>query len=264
MFTVFRGSLSLTALLALIAIALSPVSAAVEVGAGGDRYSGSGGLLLPGGVDSGTRREAAGCPDCRWRLTDPCSEIGGPCLAVTRGCAQLAYLLRLRLSADGGATWSDRGLVCIPPSGPMTVADVAGGLQRRFERLVPDLAPRQQPSQGVVTRIPVNFISGHPSGLASSRHDVLGHPVILHPTVRWVWDFGDGARLETDSPGTAYPKGTIRHAYRTAGSRCARVEAVWSGTFEVDGLGPFPVAGVIRQSAAWELLVGEGRAVLVP
>jgi hypothetical protein len=144
------------------------------------------------------------------------------------------------------------------------VADVAVGLQRRFERLVPDLAPSHQPVRGVVTRIPVNFISGHPSGLASSHHDVLGHPVVLHPTVRWTWDFGDGARLETDSPGAAYPSGVIRHVYRTSGSRMARVEATWSGTFEVDGLGPYPVTGVIRQSAAREVLVGEGRAVLVP
>lgn len=268
--TMLRGSMSLTSvaslavLLCLVVVALSPVSSAVEVGAGGDRYSGSGGLLLPGGIDSGTRRDAASCSDCRWRLSDPCSESGGPCLAVTRGCAQLAYLLRLRLSVDGGATWSDRGLVCIPPSGPVTVAQLANELQSRFTRLVPGLAPRQEPAQGVVTQIPVNFISGHPDGLGSSSHVVLGHAVVLHPSVQWSWEFGDGARLDTASPGHPYPRGSIRHAYRVAGVRQARVDAAWSGTFEVDGLGPFPVAGVIRQKASLTVPVGEGRAVLVP
>lgn len=259
-----RFSVSFSALLCLIAVALSPVSAAVEVGAGGDRYSGSGALLLPGGVDSGTRHEAASCTDCRWRLSDPCSESGGPCLAVTRGCAQLAYLLRLRLSLDGGATWSDRGLICIPPSGPVTITRLADELQSRFVRLVPDLAPRQEPAQGIVTQIPVNFISGHPEGLGASRHDVLGHAVVLHPTVRWSWQFGDGARLDANNPGHPYPNGLLRHAYRSAGSREVRVDATWSGTFEVDGLGPFSVAGVIRQTATWVVSVGEGRAVLVP
>ncbi|MEY4137438.1 MAG: hypothetical protein RL205_1566 [Actinomycetota bacterium] len=237
---------------------------AVEVGAGADRYSGSGGLLLPGTVDSGTRHQAAECAGCRWRLSDPCAADGGPCLAITRGCAQLASLLRIRLSSDGGSTWSDRGLVCIPPAGPITVADVAAGVRGEFERLVPELRPRLEPSAGVVTRIPVNFISGQPRGLPPSSHVILGQNVELRPAVRWSWDFGDGAEIGSSEPGEPYPAGTIRHAYRRAGVQVARVRAHWSGTFQVDGLGPFPVTGSIEQSAAMEVAVGEGRAVLVP
>jgi hypothetical protein len=176
----------------------------------------------------------------------------------------LAYLLRLRLSTDGGATWSDRGLVCIPPSGPVTVADVRAEVHRRFERLVPALEPRIQPAQGVVTQIPVNFISGHPAGLAPSTHQILGRSVVLRPSVRWSWEFGDGAVAESDQPGSIYPTGTIRHPYRRAGTWVAVVRAYWSGTFETDGLGPFPVAGGIAQSAVVRVPVGEGRAVLVP
>lgn len=236
---------------------------AVDVGAGADRYSGSGGLILPGSLESGTRRDAA-CENCRWRLRDPCSADGGPCLAVTRGCAQLASLLRLLLSSDGGATWADRGLVCIPPAGPVTVAEVSTGLRREFERLVPELLPRAQPSSGVVTRIPVNFLSGHPRGLPASVHRILGQSVVLSPSVRWRWDFGDGAGLETAEPGAEYPAGSVRHAYRRSGSVVVRVRAQWSGTFRVDDLGPFPVAGTIDQAASIEVRVGEGRAVLVP
>jgi len=251
-------------LAALTVLCLTPTASAVEVGAGGDRYTGTGGLVLPSGSDSGTRLEAAECSGCRWALSDPCSADGGPCLAVTRGCAQMAYLLRLRLSTDGGATWSDRGLVCIPPSGPVTVADVRAEVHRRFERLVPPLDPRIQPARGVVTQIPVNFISGHPAGLSPSTHQILGRSVVLRPSVRWSWDFGDGASAESDQPGSNYPTGTIRHPYRRAGTWVAVVRAYWSGTFETDGLGPFPVAGGIAQSALVRVPVGEGRAVLVP
>jgi hypothetical protein len=243
---------------------LAPSVVAVEVGAGGDRYTGSGGLLLPGGTDSGTRHEVATCTNCRWRLSDPCSADGGPCLAVTRGCSQMSYLLRLRVSSDGGASWSDRGLVCIPPAGPITVGDVSVGLRREFERVVPALAPRTQPSQGIVTQIPVNFISGHPSGLPPSSHQILGRLVVLRPTVRWSWEFGDGATTQADNPGKDYPEGPLRHVYRRAGTHAVRVQALWSGTFDVDGLGPFAVSGVIRQSASLVVSVGEGRAVLVP
>ncbi len=256
--------LFLVTLVAVVLTWLSPGAYAVDVGAGGDRYSGSSGLILPGGVDSGTRHQAAECGNCRWRLSDPCAADGGPCLAVTRGCAQLASLLRILLSTDGGASWSDRGLVCIPPSGPVTVNDLSGALHQEFERLVPALQPRYEPSSGIVTRIPVNFISGQPQGLGSSIHRVLGQSVLLRPFVRWSWEFGDGAGQEAAEPGAPYPAGSIRHAYGQAGTKVAHVIAHWSGTFEVDGLGPFPVAGGIEQSARIELPVGEGRAVLVP
>ena len=250
--------------LALSTLVSAPAARAVDVGAGGDRYSGSGGLLLPSGVDPGTRREASGCTSCRWRLSDPCAADGGPCLAITRGCAQLASLLRIRLSVDGGATWSDRGLVCIPPSGPVTVAGIAGELREVFARLVPPLSPSREPAAGVVTRIPVNFLSGQPRGLGPSEHRILGQSVVLRPSVRWTWDFGDGSTAETVDPGARYPAGPIRHAYRRAGDPVARVLAHWSGTFEFDGLGPFPVNGGIEQAARLEVSVGEGRAVLVP
>lgn len=261
-----RSSLLVLAFALLAAVGLVPATpaAAVEVGAGADRYSGTGGVILPGGVDSGTRREASSCTDCHWRLSDPCADDGGPCLAVTRGCAQLASLLRILLSTDGGATWSDRGLVCIAPTGPVTVRAVSSALRQEFERIVPALAPRVEPSAGIVTRIPVNFITGQPRGLPPSAHQVLGQTVRLNPSVRWSWEFGDGVRQETADPGAPYPAGSIRHAYRRAGVRVAQVLARWTGSFEVDGLGPFPVAGDITQMASVEVSVGEGRAVLVP
>ncbi len=257
-------ALALAALVSAALLALAPHAEAVDIGAGGDRYTGSGGLLLPSGADPGTRQEASACTSCRWRLSDPCSADGGPCLAITRGCAQLASLLRIRLSGDGGVTWSDRGLVCIPPSGPVTVAGISAELRQVFERIVPDLAPTREPSSGVVARLPVNFLSGHPRGLPPSTHRILGHDVLLRPAVHWTWEFGDGSSQEVDSPGMPYPRGSIRHAYRRSGTPEARVLAHWTGSFEVDGLGPFPVAGGIEQSALLEVPVGEGRAVLVP
>lgn len=258
-------ALFLPVAIALLVSALcAPPARAIDVGAGTDRYAGSGGLLLPAGVDPGTRHEASSCPDCRWRLSDPCAGDGGPCLAITRGCAQLASLLRIRLSSDAGAHWSDRGLVCIPPSGPVTVADVGSRLMAEFSRLVPALAPRTEPAVGLLPRIPVNFISGQPAGLGPSRHSILGQEVVLHPSVSWSWEFGDGGVWAGDDPGSAYPAGGVRHAYRRGGAVTVQVRSRWSGTFEVAGLGPFRVSGAIDQTAPLDLVIGQGRAVLVP
>ena len=38
----------------------------------GDRYVGSGGILLPASAPRETRQAVSRCPDCQWRITAPC------------------------------------------------------------------------------------------------------------------------------------------------------------------------------------------------
>jgi PKD domain len=235
-----------------------------------DAYVGTGGLILPGTVDQHTRRQVASCPGCRWRLSTPCEMPGSgtafdgqrACLSVVRGCPG-GRLLRSWFQ-DGAPPWRELGLVCVPPGGPVTVADVGRAARARFERGIPALAPGFQPSHGVLTQLPVVLDSGQPAGTRTWRLDLLGRDVALSATPAWSWRFGDGSGQETSDPGGRYPHLGVAHAYRRAGDYEVTCTATWSGTFIVDGLGPFPVTEPVRQAAALLIEVGEGRALLAP
>jgi hypothetical protein len=274
--------LLLTALLtALTATLLGPDPARAStpsVGAGTDvwgdderdAYVGSGGLILPAGVEQGTRQQVASCLGCRWRLTTPCA-VPGPgnafdgeptCLSVVRGCPG-GRLLRTWFQEEGRA-WREIGLVCIPPGGPLTVSEVGRGVRAAFERGIPALAPRFQPTQGILTQIPVVFDSGQQAGGRTWLVELLGREVALTATPAWSWQFGDGARQDTVDPGGRYPQNGVAHVYRRAGAYRVACTATWSATFVVDGLGPFAVREPVTQTQVRRIEVGEGRALLAP
>ena len=211
----------------------------------------------------------ATCAGCRWRLADPCAESGDPgahaaCASVTRGCARSAQLLRVWHSDDGGATWQDLGLVCIPPSGPVTVADVGSSVSEVFERVIPPNGLIHQPGKGVLPYLPVVFNSTQPSGLPPSEHVINGVSVTLYPRPSWTWEFGDGSTLRTSIPGSTYPDLAVSHTYSRGGRMQVRVTTTWSARYMIDDLGPFQVALPVTQVAEVVLPVGQARAVLVP
>lgn len=255
-------------LLAMIAVCAlgSPASAGVDVVGDdeADRYVGIGGLVLPGTVPDQDRTRVAACADCRWRLTDPCVTDGGACDSVTRGCAAGRQLLRAWISHDAGSTWEELGLVCIAPSGPVTVAGVGREIHEDFEQALPKGGVRYQPPRGVLPYLPVVFHSGQPAGIPPIEVVVAGYRVVVTPTPRWSWDFGDGGRLDVAIPGSTYPDLTVSHVYRTGGSREVKVTTTWTATVMIDGLGPFEVRGPVMQESATTLRVGQARAVLVP
>ncbi len=236
-----------------------------------DRYVGTGGLLLPASVDSGTRRTVAACADCAWRLTSPCvlSPLGhafdgqSPCLSVVRGCAAGDQLLRGWFHG-GGEPWGEIGLVCIATSGPLTVSEVGRAARDRFEQDLPALAPTAQPGVGIVAQVPVVFGAGQVAGTTRRSYRVLDADVELTATPRWGWKFGDGASLRTADPGGRYPVIGVTHPYRRAGDYSVEITATWSAAFTVDGLGPFPVAEPVTQLGHLPVRVGEGRALLTP
>lgn len=235
-----------------------------------DRYVGTGGLILPTTVDADTRSEVAGCPGCRWRLSTPCEVPGDgvafdgqpTCLSVVRGCPG-GRLLRPWFQGLG-QPWRPLDLVCVAPGGPVTVADVGRGVQEAFEQGVPRLRPGFQPTQGVLTQVPVVFDSGQEAGVRRWRFDVLGRAVTLSASPLWSWQFGDGGRRDTADPGGRYPHLGIAHAYRRAGQYRVACTTTWQGSFVVDGLGPFPVDEPVIQREVRRIDVGEGRALLVP
>jgi hypothetical protein len=253
-------------------VATGVIAAATDVRGDDERdaYVGTGGLILPGTVSRHTRHEVASCPGCRWRLATPC-EIPGAgtafdgqatCLSVVRGCPG-GRLLRAWFQGHG-LPWRDVGLVCIPPRGPVTVADVGRRVRGSFEQGIPAQRLGFQPRQGILTQIPVVLDSGQPAGPRTWDLDLLGRAVTLTATPAWSWHFGDGAGLDTADPGGSYPQMDVAHVYRRAGDYRISCTTTWSGTFVVDGLGPFPVAEPVRQTEVRWIEVGEGRALLTP
>ncbi|MHB1212742.1 MAG: PKD domain-containing protein [Candidatus Nanopelagicales bacterium] len=234
-----------------------------------DRYVGTGGLVLPGSVDDGTRSEVAGCLGCAWRLSTPCLEPGlgvafdgtVPCASVHRGCPASYQALRAWFRPEGGP-WRAIGVVCIGPAGPVTVATLGRVVAQRLERAVPPLRPAYQPTAGVVTQAPVAFASGQPGSGLDERMTLAGQDVRLRARPGWEWSFGDGSSLATDRAGGRYPDLSVAHAYRRPGRYRVAVTCSWNASFTVAGLGPYPVPGAVNQYAEWSLPVGEGRAVL--
>jgi hypothetical protein len=243
-------------------------SADVQGDNGQDRYVGTGGLLLPRSVGHGTRTQVAGCPDCRWRLASPCAlDLPGVafpgqsvCLRVVRGCPGMAELLRVWF--DAGAGWADLGLVCLRPGGPVTIRHLSSLVHDSFVKDLPALRLRTAPETGILAQLPVVFDTGQPAEGFAASYRLLDEDVAITGRTHWTWLFGDGGTTATDDPGGTYPHMTVSHAYRRAGSIPVRVEADWSASFTVDGLGPFPVREPVTQEAERWILVGEGRAVL--
>lgn len=235
----------------------------------GDRFVGSGGLVLPGSIGDDTRRRVATCAGCRWRLADPCAASGddgahAACMSVTRGCARSAQLLRVWISDDAGATWRDLGLICLPPGGPVTVEQVGSSVAEEFERAVPATGLVHQPRRGVLPTLPVVFHSTQPSALPPSEHVINGVAVMLYPRPTWTWDFGDGSVMTTSVPGSSYPDFTVSHAYVRGGNMRVQVTTTWNAAYTIDGIGPFQVSSPVIQTARTTLIVGQARAVLVP
>lgn len=163
----------------------------------------------------------------------------------------------------GGEQWRDLGIICIGPSGVLKLAAVSDWVAEQFVQGLPELRPAAQPTQGVLPRVPVVFRTRQGS-FGSRSYRLVGHRIRLTAEPSWVWRFGDGHRLSTDEPGAKYPAMTVAHAYPVAGARNVRVRTSWSARYTVDGLGPFPVEQEITQDASVEVLVGQGRAVLIP
>lgn len=259
----------LLSLLVTLALALPTRAWAADVHGddAGDRYVGTGGLILPASVGEAERRAAAGCADCAWRLSTPCvatvlgNAFGDPCGSVVRGCPGGELLRAWR--REGAAPWQDVGLVCLADGPPVTVAEAARAAHELIARRVPALAPAHQPRLGVLVQLPTAFASGQDAGPRRWVAGLLGTTLAIVATPTWVWDFGDRTTLATDHAGGSVPSDVV-HVYRRAGRPTVTVTTTWSATFTVDGLGPFPVAEPVRQTARLAMAVGEGRALLTP
>ncbi len=234
-----------------------------------DLYVGTGGLVVPerDWRRGGGRSEAAGCQDCRWRVSRLCTKeeaAAGGCPRIRTGCPVGTIPVRIWLQRPG-QDWAVVGEACQGDRPPVTVTDVGSAVRDRAEAALPPLRPSVQPAAGTLVGVPAVLSAGQPAaGIRGADLSVLGLAVTLDARARWLWSFGDGARAWSTSPGGRWPDLSVSHAYRRSGAVTIGVTAVWRGQFTVEGLGPFIVPGPpLEQSASLPLRVREARARLV-
>ena len=137
-------------------------------------------------------------------------------------------------------------------------------MRDRFVDRLPQPEPTYQPRGGALVNLPAVFDSGQRAGERTEEFTLLGMPVTVLARPSWQWDFGDGATTTTSKSGGRYPNTDVAHTYRRAGSRTVTVRAAWTGTFTIDGLGPFAVdGGPVNQSATLDVEVREAGGQLV-
>ncbi len=173
--------------------------------------------------------------------------------------------MRVLRRVPPATTWDYVGDVCVGGgSRPVAVADVARGVRDRFVDLLPRPDPSYQPPNGALANLPAVFASGQREGVERDSFQLFGLPVRVEAHPSWTWDFGDDERVTTTKAGGAYPDMSVAHTYRRAGPRTVTVATAWTGTFTVDGLGPFEVTGgPVNQEATLALVVHEAGGQLV-
>ncbi len=138
---------------------------------------------------------------------------------------------------------------------PKVVAAVS--LSDSLMQLIPSRGVYSQPAGAALTGLPVYFWTDTSTFFATSA-SILGIAVgvSLHPNFEW--DFGDGAHVQTTTPGAGYPTGGISHVYSKSGRYLVRLAISWSGTWSAGG-NHFPVLGdVILQNFSLDLVVAPG------
>ena len=234
-----------------------------------DAFVGTGGVLLPAGVDERTRRQVADCPGCRWRLTSPCvdTELGNAfdgqrsCQAAPTNCPD--GTLRRAWHDPGSGTWRNLGLVCITER-VHTVQSMGREARALLRQGVPPVDVLSLPAAGAVTQMPTFFSCRQTSAPIVLVRDLGGYQVRLEARPTWTWSFGDGVERVVHEAGALRAGTDIAHTYRRPGRWEVVCRTAWDAEFTVDGVGPFPVAEPVRQVARKELEVGEGWALLTP
>lgn len=227
------------------------------------RYEGTGGLILPPSFDHSTRTMVASCPGCAWKITPVC--IPGSesyCDALVRSCPGLIDHVRTWFRPAGGE-WIETGTMCLTGAGVQTVETLGRKISENFAHDIPPQVVRCWPENGAVTQLPILCTSGQPSGELHWRELLTGMKVDLAATPQWFWDF-HGVTYSTTSPGGPFPDTSVSHSFDTKGEKRVALTSMWSGSFLVDDLGPFPLNPSLRQTTEIIVHIGEARARLIP
>lgn len=229
-----------------------------------NRYSGMGGIVLPASESLAIRIDAAHCPGCRWRYATPCTR--GPrapdVLCRQRGTECGADELRRLWRADVGRPWREHGLVCVSPTGPMSVERAWELLTSQAAHGLPVLRPSCFPASGVVQHLPVRCSSGQPPHPHAVRIEEGGVSISAAFTPEWHWELRHAGTLLT-RPGDAAAH-VVRLVLDRSGPWLVTVRTVWRGRLSISGV-PVATGGVpVVQRASASVRVGLARSRLRP
>jgi hypothetical protein len=245
-----------------------------------------GAIIVPGSpAANGIVGRSHGCDGCVWTLVLHCDRntIEDPAYTNCNAarCPDGSWF-RLYLQRPGDTHPVDVDIVCLSATRRIVTAEEVGVDARRYLTSLRPPPPgiEVQPEGRAVTGQATFFAAATPArDTATVTAVTAAGPATLTIEIvpaRYAWTFGDGAGCETTEPGGPYDGAAgercddrVAHVYRTAATHPVRLRATWTGTYTFDvGFGPvgpvpIPGDGVPAPEAARDLLVREGRAVLV-
>jgi hypothetical protein len=172
--------------------------------------------------------------------------------------------MALYLQASPAAPFELLASYCTGVQAVTPLASLVPGVRGRLVALLPAVRPRAWPPGGSVVNLPVVLAAGQAAGFAPVPFLTAGYPVRIQASQVFSWSFGDGAQLSTANPGGPWPDDAVVHPYTGAGRFAVGLTVVWSATFTVADLGPFPVTGpAVTQQAGLTVEVRPAAAVLV-
>ena len=137
------------------------------------------------------------------------------------------------------------------------VATAAISLSDQVSRLLPGSKLMYQPSVDPIAGIPIYFWSdSNPVFEIATAILGIGVSVTLQPS--FLWDFGDGHRLTTSSPGGAFPDSTVTHSYKEPGNYAVALTISWAGSWSTAGEVLPVLGGAIVQTISTNVLVSPG------
>jgi hypothetical protein len=201
------------------------------------------------------------------------------------GLGQMEWLLAESPLHPGDAPWTVQcddgffGVVWVPtdtnpadvkvvvgPPAPIDPVSIASELRDHLP--VPDMAISANPGTGLVALPSWFWIDGY-DGAPISSSDTLGGVTVDVQIVpqRYTWSFGDGATLETSSPGKPYPaQSDVQHVYEQSslsagGAFAVTVEITFSAQYRVNG-GAWQSLDAITRSFSSDYPVQQLQSVL--
>lgn len=189
-----------------------------------------------------------------YEVTLVCGVTDALCAAATQTCtAEGPGSLRFNVlqSTDGGGNWRlVPPSVCLGPGDIISVAQLLADAEAAVKRLdlgAPHIAVN--PPAATYVNIPTIF-HATVQGPRAVALTVDGTAVALQVAPRWTWDFGDGASLDSDSPGIGYDDTSptadpghypVLHTYTDNGTLRIGLTVTWNGTYTITGVaGTFP------------------------
>ncbi len=176
-------------------------------------------------------------PTCTGNGPDAFSDV---CQGALAGCPapdEVQFWVYREVAGTPPGWARDPGVVCLAPTDPAVAAAVDPAVlipaivDREFQRVVVLKAvPVVQPLPDTLVRFPTRFATS-----TARSYDIpltlLGQSVVITATAAsYTWQFGDGTSTTITTAAAR-----TEHSFSDTGSRTARVDITWTGTFRING-----------------------------